>query len=56
MDPTGGLGLWLLLGVVVAGVLLWLFAPIAWAVGITVGLAVVVIGFILYVLSNARYT
>lgn len=56
MDPTGGVGWKLIVALIVAVVLLWLFAPHFWAVGISVFLGVVVLGFIFYVLVNARYT
>lgn len=56
MDPTGGWGLKLLLILVVAIILLWVFAPHAWALGISIALGVAFVVFILYVLSTARYT
>lgn len=56
MDPTGGIGLWILLAVIAAIVLLWVFAPHAWAIGGSIGLAAAFIAFILYVADNTRFT
>ena len=56
MDPTGGLGFYALIAMVIAIIALWLFAPTAWAIGLSIGVAVVVLGGLLYILSTARYT
>lgn len=56
MDPTGGLGWMLIVVLIVVIVLLWVFAPHLWALGISVFLGILVLGFIFYVLVNARYT
>jgi hypothetical protein len=56
MDPTGGIGLWALLGVIIAVVLLWIFAPFNWALGISIVLVVAFVAFIVWVFSNARFT
>jgi hypothetical protein len=54
MDPTGGMGLWLLLVAIV--IALWIFAPFNWALSVSLVLGGLFVAFILFVLSNARFT
>lgn len=56
MDPTGGLGLPLLIVVVAIIACVWIFAPLAWALGVSVVLGGGFVALMLYVLSNARFT
>jgi uncharacterized membrane protein YeaQ/YmgE (transglycosylase-associated protein family) len=56
MDPTGGWGLLILLGVIGAIILLWIFAPFEWALWSSVGLLVAFVALMIYVFKNARFT
>jgi hypothetical protein len=56
MDPTGGMGLWLLLAVIAIVIVLWIFAPFNWALGVSLVLGGLFVAFILFVFSNARFT
>lgn len=56
MDPTGGWAFKILNVLLIAMILLCLFAPTAWAIGISVVGVVIFVGFLLYVLSYTRYT
>lgn len=56
MDPTGGLAGKGFIALIVAIVLLWIFAPWAWAAGISAALAIGFFAVVLFILSNARYT
>jgi hypothetical protein len=56
MDPTGGWGLKILIAVIAIIIAIWIFAPFAWALGISIALAAAFIGFVLYVCSNTRFT
>ena len=55
MDPTGGIGLWAALGILVVIALLWVLAPFWWALGVSVALVVAFIAFIFVVFSNASF-
>lgn len=56
MDPTGGAGLWVLVAIIAIIAAVWIFAPTAWAIGVTVGLVALFVAFIVFVFSNARFT
>lgn len=56
MDPTGGWGLKFLIALIVAIVLLWVLAPHAWAVGISIALGAAFVAFIVAIFSSARFT
>lgn len=56
MDPTGGLGLYAIFAMVIGIIALWIFAPTAWAIGLSIALAAVVLGGLIYIISNAHYT
>lgn len=56
MDPTGGFAGKGFVAVLVVVALLWIFAPFAWAAGISLVLFVAFLALILFIVSNARYT
>ncbi len=56
MDPTGGAGCWAVLILLVIVALLFAFAPLHWAIGVSAVLGIIVIGFVIYVFSSAHYT
>lgn len=56
MDPSGGWFGYILIAIVVIIAGLWIFAPHAWALGISIGLAVIFIVFVFYILSNTKFT
>ena len=56
MDPTGGMAGKGLIALAVIVALLWIFAPWAWAAGISLALAIGFFALLLFILSNARYT
>lgn len=56
MDPTGGWGLKILIGLIVGIGLLWWLAPFAWALGISIALIVAFVVFIVSICSSARFT
>lgn len=56
MDPSGGWFLWILIAIIIAIVLLWVFAPHAWALGISAVLVVAFVIFVVTILSGTRFT
>lgn len=56
MDPSGGMFGVLFFVILIAIILLWCFAPFTWALGATIGLGVAFVAFVVWVLSNARFT
>jgi hypothetical protein len=56
MDPSGGLFGIALVAITVAIAALWVFASHPWALGGTIGLVIAFIIFIIYIISNARFT
>ena len=56
MDPTGGMAGKGLIALAVIVALLWIFAPWAWAAGISAALVIGFFSLLLFILSNARFT
>lgn len=56
MDPSGGMFGIILVAITVIIALLWVFAPHAWALGITIALGIAFVCLVIYVLSTARFT
>ena len=56
MDPTGGLGLPILVAIIVAIIAMWVFAPFGWALGVSLVLLGLFVAFIVAVFSTARFT
>lgn len=56
MNPTGRFGLWALLGIAVLAVILFIFAPFNWALGISIAVFVAFVVFLFWILSGTRFT
>jgi hypothetical protein len=56
MFPASGFFATLLVAITVIIALAWVFAPHAWALGITIVLVIAFVCFVAYVLSNTRFT
>ena len=56
MDPTGGMGLWILLGCVVITIAAFFILPHIWAVALAIALGIGFVALIVYVLNNTRFT